>query len=246
MSIQFSDTTTFRGLVQQYEREIGVNRTDVSGDSDRLKEYTADSNDALDDFTAMAIQPSGTWQWDDSNHSDYPIITTNLVSGQRDYSFTTDENSNIILDIYKVLVADSSGVYHDTPPVDVQSQKDTVAFYDGQDVGGFPQSYDKTANGIFFDIIPNYSYANGLKIYINREASYFVDTDTTKKAGIPGLFHAYLYLKPAYIYARRNNLSSTERLFRDITVMEANIEEYFGNRSKDESPRLKVANHNNK
>lgn len=233
MSIQFNDTTTYKGLVQIYEKEIGVNRTDISGNSDKLKEYTAEANIADDDFKRMAIKASGTWQYDDSNHTDYPIITTNLVDGQRDYSFTTDGSSNLILDIHKVYARiDSTGVFQELHPVDVQSEW-TDDFTNGDNIEGVPYEYDKTANGIFLNPIPSYNSTGGLKIYISREGSYFTSADTTKKPGVPGLFHRYYAIKPAMHYARRNNLSSYDRLLFEVQTMEAQINEYFGNRERD-------------
>lgn len=37
----------------------------------------------------LATTADGTWAFDDSNHEDLPIITTDLKTGQRDYSFLT-------------------------------------------------------------------------------------------------------------------------------------------------------------
>jgi len=237
MSIQFSDTSNYKGIIQLIEKECGFNRTDISGDSDKLKEFTADVNLAMDDFTALAIQASGTWQYDDSNHTKYPIITTNLVDGQRDYAFTTDEQGNRILDVHRVFVLTStSGTkYVEVYPIDAQSHPagHTEGFWDGQNTEGVPFYYDKTANGIFLDPIPSYNATNGLKIYINREASYFASSDTTKVPGIPGIFHRYLVLKPAFDYARRNNLPNTQRLENEIFKLERSIKEYYGKRERD-------------
>lgn len=252
MSIPFSDTTNFKGLVQLFEREILADRGFVSGNTERLKQYTADANIALDDFVEMAIKSSGTWQWDDTNQTDYPIITTNLVASQRDYTFTTDESGNMILDIYRVFVADESGTFHEVKAKDVQSEQDTAGFYDGKNTTGAPNKYDKTGNSIFLDPIPNYNYTNGLKVYINREALYFAYTDTTKKAGIPGILHKYLYLKPAYEYARRNNLTVLGNIAAEVQKMEGmpgmngTIAEYFSKRPRDEQPRLVVMHQDNK
>jgi len=244
MSAVFNDTTNYRGLVQVYEDEIGANLGDVSGNTTKLKKFAADANMALDDFVGMAIQSSGTWQFDDSNHTDYPIITTNLVSGQRDYTFTTDEGGSLILDIYKVLVADASGTFHEVDPVDAQSQKDTSGFWDGANTGGMPVKYDKTANGIFLEPIPNFNYTNGLKVYINREASYFTYTDTTKKPGVPGIFHKYFALRPAQDYARRNNLANQNKIQEEVLRMEKDIEDYYALRPKDERRRFSVTSDN--
>lgn len=254
MSLVFSDTESNKGIVQMYERECGFELGTISGNTTKLKNLTADVNLALDDFTELAIKSSGTWQIDDSGHTDYPIITTDLISGQRDYTFTTDGSGNLILDIYKVLVADPSGKYTEIKPVDVQSQGDTSTFTDGQNSGGTPTRYDKTANGFFLDLIPNYNYTNGLKVYINREASYFTYTDTIKKPGVPGIFHKYFYLKPASDYSRRNSLANKKDLEDELMKMEGSerlgidgsIKEYFSARPKDERPRINPARQNNK
>lgn len=245
MSIQFNDTTNFKGLVQLYEKELGYKRGDVSGNTNLLKEFTADCNLAWDDFLSLAFESSGTWQFDDSNHADFPEITANLVSGQRDYTFTTDETGNLILDIYRVYAKDSaSGTFKLLKAVDQQSQSDLQSFYDGNNTTGIPTRYDKTANGFFLDPIPSYNSTGGLKVQINREASYFAYTDTTKKPGCPGDFQAWFYLKPAYEYARRNDLANVSRLDRDVLKYEQKIIERFSQRAKDERPRLTTKNEN--
>lgn len=198
----------------------------------------ADINIALDKAFDIIFKSDGTWQFDDSNHTDYPIITTNLISGQRDYSFTADENGNLILDIYKVMVADQSGIYHEIYPVDVQSQQGLESFYDGHNTTGSPFRYDKTANGIFLDVIPNYNYTGGIKIYINREGSYFTTSDTTKKAGFAGLFHEYLALRPSYMYSYRNNKSNVNAIQSEMLRMEEEIGNYYSKRTKDERQQI--------
>lgn len=250
MSLQFNDTTTYRGIVQEYEREIGANIGDISGNTTKLKEFTAMANLAFDDFFHIAFGASGTWQFDDTStyESDgvterrYPIITTNLVSGQRDYTFSTDGQSNIILDVFKVLVADANGNFSEIKPVDQQTQNSqnnpVVNYLSGQNNQGTPNSYDKTGNGIFLDPIPSYNYTGGLKMLVNREPSYFVYTDTTKKPGIPGNLHKWFALKPALEYARRNNLTSFNRLYDAVTKMEKVIEETFARRQRDTKNRM--------
>lgn len=233
MSIQFNQTASpYKGLVQFFEDEIGANRGDVSGNAEKLAKFTSNCNLALDDFWAIAIPASGKWQLDDSNQTDYPVISTNIVSGQRDYSFTTDESSNIILDIYRVMVADSSGVFKEVISVDQQGDQDVSTFYDGQNSTGTPSRYDVTANGIFLDPIPNYNSTGGLKIFINREASYFTTSDTTKKPGVAGIFHSYFYLKPALNYARRNTLTSYNKLLDAVTRLEADIKYHYAGRQR--------------
>lgn len=250
MSLSFSDTSTRKGIVQTYEKEIGGNVGDISSDTNALKDFTAEANLALDDFFVLAIKASGTWQIDDSNHTNYPIITNDLVANQRDYTFTVDGSTNLILDIYKVAVKDQSGVFHEIDPIDQQTANNnslnTDSFIDGREATGTPTRYDKTANGFFLDPVPNYNSTGGLKVYINREASYFTYLDTSKKPGVPGIFHEYFAIKPALKYARRKNLASFNRLEAAVMKMEKEIGEYFNSRQRDVKRRMLANVENNK
>jgi hypothetical protein len=242
VSLAFSDTTTLRGIVQMYEREIGATRGTVSGNTNLLKEFTADSNLAIDDYTSLAIQSSGLWKSDDSNHTDFPEIYTNIVLGQRDYPFITDENGNIILDIYKVYAKDSaSASYRLLEPYDPDTESQISTFTDGLNASGTASSYDKVGNVIRLDKLPSANVTDGLKVSINREASYFAYTDTTKKVGFPGLHHKYFYLRPALDYARRNTLTSYPRIEAEYMKLEDDIKKYYGMRGKDERPRRLTA-----
>lgn len=230
---------TFTQIVAEIDKTCKSNSVSYP-----LADKTQDINLALGDAIAIAFDAGGTWQYDDSNHTDYPIITTNLVSAQRDYSFTTDEQGNLILDIYKVMIKISStGQYQEVFPIDVQSDPDTEAFYDGQNITGIPYRYDKTANGIFLDPIPNYNSTDGLKIYINREGSFFTTSDTTKKPGIDALCHEYLALKPSYKYARNNGLPIVGRLEKDVLAMEKKIMERYARRERDTADVLRSSDH---
>ena len=250
MSHQFNDTSTGTGLVQLYELEIGADATTVSGNTTKLKQFAAATRVAFDNFFQIALPASGTWQLDDSNYvtnaGDYPIISTNLVANQRDYPFTSDEFGNLVLDIYKVLIANSSGRFSEVKPVDTQSESDTAGFWDGQNQTGTPHRYDKTANGIFLDPIPSYNYTNGLKAYVNREPSYFVYTDTSKKPGVPGLFHSYFYLKPAADYLRRHGSTNDfNKTMNEVLRLEAAIVKHFSERPRDEVRRMAPLYENN-
>ena len=244
MSIQFNDTNTRKGLIQLIEKNTGLGNGRISGDTELLKDFTADINIAFDSLLRLIFLTSGTWQFDDSNHEKYPIITTDLNANQRDYSFVLDEQGNIILDIYKVMVKDNSGFYRDVLPVDMQSDLGVQSFYDGQNNVGYPSKYDKTANGIIFDVLPKETISNGIKIFINREASYFVYTDTTKKAGVDGLCQEYLAIKPSFDYAMRKSLPNKEDLRYELEKIEKQIKDRYYKRAKDEKKiiRPKVRN----
>lgn len=242
--IPFSNTTEYKGLVQFYESEIGANYGDVSGNTVKLKEFTARVNLALDRYFAIAVQASGVWELDDFNHTgDYSVIYTNIVSGQRDYSFITDEDGNYILDIYKVLILPSATdtIYRELYPVD-ENQSENVDIIDESNTAGVPTKYAKRGNAVHFGgAIFNYNATRGIKVLVNRTSSYFTYTDTTKVAGYP-YFQEYFFLKPSLEHARRNSLATLPRLEKQILDLEGDITtgrvgliaKAYGNRRKDE------------
>lgn len=208
-----------------------------------IDQKVLDLNLGIDKALNIIFKAGGKWQFDDSNHTDYPIITTDLVKDQRDYSFTVDENNNLILDIYKVMVADEDGNYYEIRPVDVQTESGNVGFYDGRDVKGRPIKYDKTGNGIFLDAIPDYNRTGGLKIYINREASYFTSSDTNKKCGISGLFQSYPVVYASYQYALRNSLPSKNDWEKEMVKMEKEMSDWYASRGKDDKRVIRSKYH---
>lgn len=234
---------TFLQIKTKLRRATGTDSTNYTDAN-----IAVDVNLAQNEVWCEALKVNG-WNIDDFNQSDYPIIYTNLVSGQRSYAFVTDESGNYILDIYKVQVMDSSGVYHDITPVDQQSVVVGITpttLTDGQNTTGTPTTYDKTGNGIFLDVIPSYSKTKGLKIFINREPTYFTSSDTTKVSGIDPLCHEYLYLKPAYEWARDKGLSNREAIYRDLQLSMAKIKTRYGNKEKDIIKKIRPMYQNNK
>lgn len=251
MSLQLSDTTTDLGIIQQIEDELDWDRGDILNNTALLKKVVAKINLAWDDYLAIALTASGKWQYDDSSHTDYPIIYTNLVSGQRSYLITTDEQGNLVLDIYKaaILPSATATLYEEIFPKDQQTKNHAPDLVSESTATGVPHEYDKTANGIFLDPPPSYNATNGLKLYINREASRFTTSDLTKKPGCPGLHHEYFVFKAAHAIARPKGLTTKNDLAAEIFKYEGDksagiqgkIARYFAQREKDEKPRIKPA-----
>jgi len=228
-------------IFTKIDNACGTNSTSYT-----LANKAIDVNLALDEAMAIIFSQGGVWQFDDKNHTADPIITTDLVASQRDYHFTTDEQGNVILDILKVQTKNSSsGEYKDLELVDMQRIA-PLTMNDGNNDTGIPTKYALTGNGIFLDLIPSYASTNGLRIFINREASYFTSSDTTKTAGIDGLCHDFLYLKPAYEYARDKGLQNRETLFRDLQLVRQKIIDRYKIKERIVSTRLKPNVENNR
>lgn len=142
----------------------------------------------------------------------------------------------MILDIYRVFARTSTtDPYLEIYPVDVQTDREDIIsnIADGLNTQGKPYNYDKTANGLFLDPIPDANVTNGLKVYINREASYFTYTDTTKLPGVSGILHEWFYKRPAFEYAKRNSLSNVNSLALDIENLKKSIKEHYASRERD-------------
>jgi hypothetical protein len=234
MSLQFSDTSNYLGIIQRIEDHCGFNYGDITGNTTLFKKFTAKVNMAQNKAWSIIIPASGSFQWDDNNHDDYPIIRTNIVSGQRDHSFTNDEDGNRILDIFKVAILKSATatIHEEISPIDINDNSQTAKLLDSVTTG-VPEDYDKLGNGIRFGVIPNYDATNGLLMYVNREGYYFTTASTTQKPGFDGRFHEYLALAPSYEYARDNGLANAEKLFRDMTLMEQDMTKTQARREKD-------------
>lgn len=233
MSLQFSDTTNHKGIIQKIERIIygqdAVGR--ISNNATLLKQWTADINLALDRVLSIIFKSDGLWQFDDSNHDGYPTITTSLVANQREYTFNEDTDGNLLLEIHKVYVLED-GVYSEIEPI---NELEESGMYDGQNTTGSPYRYGKKADGIFLEPIPPSTVALGLKVEVSREGSYFTSADTTKKPGFAGLYHEYLAIQPCAEYAKVNMLANAGVLEEKRMKMEQDIEEHYSKRSKDEA-----------
>lgn len=241
MSLKFNDTTARKGLVQKYEREVGFDYGDVSGDNDLLKDFAVDASIAMDDFKEIALKASGIWQDDDSNHTDFPEIYVDIESGQRDYSFVNDGSGNKILELFTPYIKQSATATEYVPLVQADMQTDTSpnSFNDGLNLTGVPTKYDLTGNTITFDLIPDYDCEDGLKLFITREDSYFVYTDTTKYPGVPGIFHSWFYLHPAESYASIHTLESHKNIKDKLHELKDSIRAYYGKRNKVERGGLR-------
>ena len=260
MSLVFSDTANSAGIVQLYEEECGLEPETISGNEGALKRFTVRVNLALADFLRIALTSSGRHQYDDSNYDDYPIIEADLTSGERDIAVTQDDNGALVLDYYSVLVRDPAGTYREIFPVDERIDPGVASFTDGQNPTGTPTTYSKIGNGIRFNVVPNYSWRQategqrGIKLYVSRETTSFAYTDTTKKPGIPAIFHKYCYLKPSLEYARRKESANYPQLLAEIQALEGDesrsikgqIAQYFSSRPRDERQGMRVLQESNR
>lgn len=235
-----TDPAIRNGIVQVLEDLTSTQSASTS--SYPLATKTRDINMAFDDYQTIVTEASGTWQLDDSNHTKYPNMKFNLLSGQQDYNFTEDEQGNQVQDIYRVECKDANGQWQLLKAVDEMNFTEAISHIDT--LSGTPTEYWKTANGIFLKVKPNYNQRlveegeAGLRMFFTRSPSYFTTSDTTKEPGIPNAHHRYLAVKPAYWYWLPKDSQRASLYFAELQKIEKMISDSVSQRVRDEKPRL--------
>lgn len=231
----FSDTTTKAGLIQECEIALfgdnGYGK--ISGDANRLLQFTNRINRRRERYFLLAFTADGTWQADDSNNTDFPIATTPIVSGQRDYTFDSS-----MLEIEKVMILPSATAtaYITIYPVDIRDRMySEIALNNPTNVGP-AYSYDKTGNSLILGLTPNYSVAAGIKVIFKRPPNYYLSTDTTKTSGIPSVFDPYLARGAALDYAIDRTMPVANNLAGQVKSIESDIVKTLNRRMADERP----------
>jgi len=232
----FNDAVNSQGLVQDINFLVNADENSYP-----LADKCRNINKSYDEVVSLILQADGRWEFDDSNATDLPIANTNLVSAQQDYGLDTT-----FLIVQRVECQDSAGNWVPLKPI---SQSDIIK--DGQSLtsfmssGGVPQWYDKVANSVFLYPAPNYNATGGLKVYFQRNISYFVPTDTTKVPGFNPQFHQILSVSAALDYATAKNLPQglphgriPTALTTKLDGLKANLQEYYSRKSKDENLRI--------
>ena len=236
--VQFNDTTNNTGLIQLCEQELFGDSgfTQISGNTARLQMLTNYINEGNARYVEIAIGSDGNWVFDDSNQTDLPIATTNIVSGQQDYALNV-----AFIDILGVEVADSSGNFYGLKEVNERDFSNAgISMTEMYKTAGQPNSYMKLANSIFLLPATSYNYTAGLKIRFQRPHSYFVYGDTTKVPGFNSNHHQFLVNFACYKYATARNMPAVRFQNEVVRYEQVEIPNFYNSRSKDKVKKLRT------
>lgn len=227
----FSDSTNNLGIVEQTRSMMRVDATQWP-----TYKIVNSSNNWLDTITGYAIGADRRFEWDDTNHTKLPIGTTDLVAGQSDYSFLTDEQNNKILNLTSISLLEIA-TNRETMLYPVTRSDDNYDYSSFGVVEGIPTQYDKIADNIIrFDFVPtaNEVALYKIKFYFQRTASYFAATDTTKEPGVSPLLHRGFVIASAYDGALTLGLDNLQPLSVELQKEELKMKQYFAIRNTDE------------
>ncbi len=190
----------------------------------------------------MILDSQDEWDWDDSNQSDYPIATTNLVASQQDYTFPA---SLKLLKIKRVEYTPDGTNWYKVEPLDVNelttSTDSTSVRNDFQSTQPY---YDVQNGAIFLYPVPTQNVTSGLKVWFAREPAEFTSAEVTTGTKEPGFdepFHVMIALGMCYDwFASKSNLQAQARaVWDEINDYEARLRTHYGSKDKDRVYQLK-------
>lgn len=174
-------------------------------------------NKAQDKVVNLILQKDTLAQWDDENYTDLAEGFLNMVDGQQDYSTKEDENFANLLAIHKIYIKPSATAL-DTEYVEIAKHGKEFSL-----VEGVPSAYRLSGKSIIFDVVPNFSATNGIKILFTRIPQPISISDTTKEIGIPTTYHHLIALYVAYDYARAKRMDNRNDILAEIREEEKSL-----------------------
>lgn len=185
----------------------------------------------------MILQSDGRWKWDDTNNAAQPTTTINMTEATTAVAIP----DTTYLTINRVEVLDVNGNWYKINPFnehEVVNQSMTEYLKTPgrplmyEKVGGFLNLYPKPTGG-------SVTLTAGLKVYYQRDASYFTTVDTTKVPGFAAPFHRILSFGGALDYAIANGLSQKINILTPlIQKIEQDLQTFYSSRSRDEKVRI--------
>jgi hypothetical protein len=232
----FSDTTTKDGLIQDCEIKVFGSYGSITGNQNRLYEFTNRINRAYDKATLFTIDSDNRWPFETQT------TTFDLVSGQREYLIDTT-----YLKILKIYILDQDGNKREIQPLAIsdpenRQYEETLA----TPVTGLPISYDKRGLSLLLNPPPNYAKTDGLIIVSQTIPSYFASTDTTKSSDLPAVLDFYLSLDASTNYAIDHQLPNKNDLIKQLADMTDQLQILMASRARDEQPHMRARNTNSR
>ena len=189
----------------------------------------------------------GGWIYDDSNLSDLPVATADLVANQQFYSLPTTIMSHLI----SVEFQNVGGTWIPLTPITIEKvNQNGYADSEFLKTSAVPMFYRPIATGINLYPPANFSQIQSLRIHISRDISSFAVGDTTKTPGFDPLFHEGVALYMALRYSQANGLAAAGGVMRggyktgllgDWSDFEDRVKRHYSERFKQMfPPRMRV------
>lgn len=246
--MQFSNPTDKNGLIQHAEQTLWGDNPfgTISNDTEKFAIFRNLMNRAMDDYTNLALLNDFRWNYDDSNHTDYPVGEGRLVADQQDYPIPLS-----YLYIEQVELKTQDGDWIKLTPFDLGDIRNRAQ---GISEGvppttetGTPRYYRKLGQSILLYPTPDWSDSGddltgprSLRVHYKRPSTYFAEATPEKEVGIPAIHAPYIYLSACATYAEDKTMDSANSLRNKVmTYEERKIPQFFGKRAQDRAKVLR-------
>ena len=217
--MKFNPSTEFDSIVKKIDDLAGTNTTKYP-----LTKKARAVNTAMDEAFALLLQNTDTKNYDDQNFAKLPQGTYDITVGERNLSIFKDEEGAEILKIYRVIAKNADGTWYELKETDIRNRDARdVAFGDKT---GEVRQYDWVGTSMVFDVTPEATIADGLKVFYARNSSYFTESDTTKEPGLPALFHMYPVIYAAWEYCWSKGLQRATGYEKKLMEMREDMKKF--------------------
>jgi len=245
--MQFSDTSTKQGLLQDCEFWCGLPDGSITGSTYLKAAFTRLINIEYAKTLAKLQLISREAGAEDTNYTDQQFALFDIDEGVNSYQFLTDAGGNTITDITGVLILPSATAADFEPLEKLMLDRSEAQLIMSPNTSntGVPSGYIETNNTIFFDTLPSYSKTGGGKLFYHLVPSYFATSDTTKEPGFVESAHPILSVGASLKWLSVNkqdqtNLIATARA--ELATLMADFESYTRMKNPTRA-RLTGANH---
>lgn len=212
----------------------------------KVRRYNASVNEVVGEV----INADAAWQWDDTNYTDLPVGTSDLVEGQETYSFSED-----YLQIESIeILDDDAEKYYRLKPLDIQERKLSPDEHFGVETGGAPKKgrpvwYDIQGDTVYLYPSPaaaDVTLTAGLKVWFKRShREITMSNSTTVQSGeetrnppFPSTHHILLAYMIAIPYCMSYKKDRVGWLEKKVVEMKATLLSHYAYRDKDKRTKL--------
>lgn len=185
---------------------------------------------------AEILQSQDDWDFDDSNTTDYPILTTNLTANQQMYILPTNT-----LEIKRAEVTYDGVNWQKLTSFDIGDRLLPTATNAISDFSTSAPYYDVQSGSVFLYPIPTANVTAGLKIWISRLVTEFTTAQYnagTLEPGFDALFHDIIAYGAAFEWLLSRDLQRAGNVKAILDQKIQSLHTHFGRKIKDEDLTL--------
>lgn len=215
-----------------------------------LSSLLTDINLWYEKIVTMILESQDDSDFDDQRSTTYPIKTTPLVAGQRDYSIPVSEQ---VLKIKRVDITYDGTNYYRATPFDNGVPAWGFGNPTNEDSNMLKQApwYDVQYNSIFIyplAVAADVSAGAQIRIEWERDITVFTTgdyasdlSDSTVIPGIDAPWHMMIAYGAAYEFANNNNLPQLQNIKQDLADWEGRLRTAYGKKDLDTLLALRPA-----